>query len=290
MKNTIEYYYNFENVSLLKSGKETYIKHKNYMYIFSKITNQEETIEIYNITMNIDGIYKIILNKDNSIFTLYKNELYVLMRIPSKQNMNIKLGEIKLQNKNYKLDRSDWYDLWTKKNDYFEYQYKHLKKYNYEMLESLNYYIGMAENAISYIAQNISETKNIEEKKICHKRVEKENYLNPLFYIIDYRERELSEYLKYLFLSKKYLDTDIEAIIKNFRCSKEGYIRLFSRMLYPSFYFDQYELIINENASESKITEIIKRSTEYEVNLKEIYMIINKYASIKKVDWLWNFN
>ena len=33
------------------------------------------------------------------------------------------------------------------------------------MLESLNYYIGMAENAISYIAQNISETKNIEEKK-----------------------------------------------------------------------------------------------------------------------------
>ena len=60
--------------------------------------------------MNIDGIYKIILNKDNSIFTLYKNELYVLMRIPSKQNMNIKLGEIKLQNKNYKLDRSDWYD------------------------------------------------------------------------------------------------------------------------------------------------------------------------------------
>ena len=54
MKNTIEYYYNFENVSLLKSGKETYIKHKNYIYIFSKITNQEETIEIYNITMNID--------------------------------------------------------------------------------------------------------------------------------------------------------------------------------------------------------------------------------------------
>ena len=57
-------------------------------------------------------------------------------------------------------------------------------------------------------------------------------------------------------------------------------------MLYPSFYFDQYELVINENASESKITEIIKRSTEYEVYLKEIYMIINKYASIKKVDWL----
>lgn len=208
------------------------------------------------------------------------------MRIPSKQNMNIRLGEIELQNKNYKLDRSDWYDLWIKKNDYFEYQYKHLKKYNYKMLESLNYYIGMAESAISYIAQNNSETKGTEEKKICHKRVEKENYLNPLFYIIDYRERELSEYLKYLFLSKKYLNTDIETIIKNFRCSKEGYIRLFSRMLYPSFYFDQYELIINENASENKIIEIIKRSAEYELYLKEIYMIINKYASIKKVDWL----
>ncbi len=286
MKNTIEYYYNFENVSLLKSGKETYIKYKNEIYIFSKITNQEETFEIYNITMNIDGIYKIILNKDNIIFTLYKNEFYVLMRVPSKQNMNVKLGEIKLQNKNYKLDRSDWYDLWTKKNDYFEYQYKHLKKCNYKMLESLNYYIGMAENAISYITQNISETKKIEEKKICHKRIEKENYLNPLFYVIDYRERELSEYLKYLFLSKKYLDTDIEKIIKNFSCNKEEYIRVFSRMLYPSFYFDQYELIINENASESKITEIIKRSTEYEMYLKEIYMIINKYGTIKNVDWL----
>ena len=53
--------YDFENISLLKYGKENYIKHKNDIYIFSKITNQEETIEIYNITMNIDGIYKIIL-------------------------------------------------------------------------------------------------------------------------------------------------------------------------------------------------------------------------------------
>ena len=68
--------------------------------------------------------------------------------------MNIKLGEIKLQNKNYKLDRSDWYDLWTKKNDYFEYQSKHLKKYNYEMLESLNYYVIVQTHPVIHVGKH----------------------------------------------------------------------------------------------------------------------------------------
>ena len=54
MKNTIEYYYNFENVSLLKSGKETYIKHKNYLKNTENYNNNHKYIsycrtqKIYN--------------------------------------------------------------------------------------------------------------------------------------------------------------------------------------------------------------------------------------------------
>lgn len=286
MKNTIKYYYEFENITILKYSKQIYVKSNNEVYIFSKVNNIKETIEIYSLTSNVKGIYSFILNKEKSIFTPYNNDNFVLLKIPSKKTQP-KIGLINIPTGKYELDRTNWYELWTKKNDYFEYQSKHLKKNNYSISESLNYYLGMAENAISYIYNSeVEKGESIESKKICHRRIEKDNYLNPLFFVIDYKERELSEYLKYLFLNNQYRNVNIASIIKKFNCTKNGYTRLFARMIYPSFYFDQYEQILNENENDSKIIEIIKRNDEYEAYLKKIHSIINQLEHIKKIDWL----
>lgn len=57
-------------------------------------------------------------------------------------------------------------------------------------------------------------------------------------------------------------------------------------MLYPSFYSDIYEKIINDREEESSSYSIIKRTKEYEEYLETIYNIINHHTKIPSIDWL----
>lgn len=288
MKNTIMYYYGFENISIIRQKRRKYIKHNNDIYIICRVYNEKEVLELYEITREIPFFYKFIPNKDGSIFTMYQDFVFVLLKINDKssiitQNKNqISLDE----NKKYYLDRSDWYELWTRKNDYYEYQYQHIKGKYKVIDESINYYIGLAENAISYIANIPINLKEQEKKGLYPKRLLESEYHNPLNYVIDYKERGLSETLKYLFLNKKYLSQNIEKIILSYNCTETGYKLLYGRMLYPSMYFDIYDKVINDFENEKELVNVIKRLKEYEEYLKEIYRIISKHTKIKNIDWL----
>ena len=254
----------------------------------ARIYNEKETLELYEITKDIPFFYKFVLNKDGSIFTMYQDFLFVLLKI---NDINPKISQnknqIRLDNtKKYYLDRSDWYELWTRKNDYYEYQYEHIKGKHKVIDESINYYIGLAENAISYIASIPSNLKVQEKRGLYPKRIIEREYHNPLNYVIDYKERGLSETLKYLFLNQKYLSQNIENIILSYNCTETGYKLLYGRMLYPSMYFDIYDKVINDFENEKELVEVVKRSKEYEEYLKEIYRIISKHTEIKNIDWL----
>ena len=61
---------------------------------------------------------------------------------------------------------------------------------------------------------------------------------------------------------------------------------LFSRMLFPSFYFDCYDRIINNQENQNILIDILKRVDEYEEYLKIIYIEINKVFKIPHLDWL----
>lgn len=288
MKNTLMYYYNFNEITIIKHYKITYIKDDQNLYIFCRVQNINETIEIYNITKNIPGFYKFKINKHGDIFTPYNDNTYVLLKIPKNNyNLNWFKKPIKIINqsqKNY-LDRTNWYDLWTKKTDYFEYQHIHIKGKYKTIDESINYYVGMAENAISYISYISMQNNESESKTICHRRIVP-NAWDPLSCVIDYKERELSEYLKYIFMNNEYQNVDIAKTIEEFNCTEYGLQLLAGRMLYPSFYFDTCEKIINEREEESKLVSIIKRSEEYEEYVANIFSIINDKNKIKNIDWL----
>lgn len=288
MKNTIMYYYGFENISIIRQKRRKYIKHNNDIYIICRVYNEKEVLELYEITRGIPFFYKFIPNKDGSIFTMYQDFIFVLLKINDKSSMITQnKNQISLdENKKYYLDRSDWYELWTRKNDYYEYQYQHIKGKYKVIDESINYYIGLAENAISYIANIPINLKEQEKKGLYPKRLLESEYHNPLNYVIDYKERGLSETLKYLFLNKKYLSQNIEKIILSYNCTETGYKLLYGRMLYPSMYFDIYDKVINDFENEKELVNVIKRLKEYEEYLKEIYRIISKYTKIKNIDWL----
>lgn len=288
MKNTIMYYYGFENISIIRQKRRKYIKHNNDIYIICRVYNEKEVLELYEITRGIPFFYKFIPNKDGSIFTMYQDFIFVLLKINDKSSMITQnKNQISLdENKKYYLDRSDWYELWTRKNDYYEYQYQHIKGKYKVIDESINYYIGLAENAISYIANVPINLKEQEKKGLYPKRLLESEYHNPLNYVIDYKERGLSETLKYLFLNKKYLSQNIENIILSYNCTETGYKLLYGRMLYPSMYFDIYDKVINDFENEKELVNVIKRLKEYEEYLKEIYRIISKHTKIKNIDWL----
>ena len=63
---------------------------------------------------------------------------------------------------------------------------------------------------------------------------------------------------------------------------------LYARLLYPSYYFDIYEEVMNKERNEEDLVSIIKKSSAYEIFLKEAYLVISKYALIEKIDWLIN--
>ena len=61
---------------------------------------------------------------------------------------------------------------------------------------------------------------------------------------------------------------------------------LYARLLYPSYYFDIYEKVMNNEENEDKLVEIISLVDEYEEYLKQVYLLISKYSYIDSVDWI----
>ena len=59
-----------------------------------------------------------------------------------------------------------------------------------------------------------------------------------------------------------------------------------ARILYPSFYFEMYDAIINHQANESEVMRITSRIDEYENYLADIWKYFHKYYQIKDIPWI----
>ena len=121
---------------------------------------------------------------------------------------------------------------------------------------------------------------------ISHERILNNYFNNPQNIIIDYRSRDIAEYLKYIFINDTYDYNNIEKFFKKIKLNKFLYQLIYARMLFPTFYFDAYDNIINNNISEMEIKKIIAKSSDYEDYVKNIYSIINSFVSIPEVSWI----
>lgn len=298
MKNFLEYYYNLVNITIHEKNGYYYFDNNNKRYVFVyTIRNINEINAIYNLQDNLPKYHKIIPNRNNSPITLLNNRPFVLLEL----NSNSIIGKLDYKdfnkngiilNREYSpLLRNDWIGLIEKKIDYIEYQRKHLNN-RYKILDSsVDYYLGLAENAISYINNYILTVKknNMDSLVVSHRRITEDSHLsfyNPLNIIIDHPSRDISGYLKELFISNTYDRNTIIEILNSINLSNYGYGLLYGRMIYPSFYFDMYEKIINEKEKEDNILKIIKRHKEYENYLNTIYRIISQKTKIPSIDWI----
>lgn len=306
MKETIKYYYDIDVDNLEEIDGKYHFKFQNRDFFF--IYYNRDIDELDDIILCINDMKQkgilvndIILNRNQQFLTKVDEYNYILMAVSNASeeydifdimNYNSKL---QLNNKNSKLYRNNWKNLWIQKVDYLEYQIRELGLNKSVIKDSFSYYVGLAENAISYVDNaNFKCFTNSVNIVLSHRRIfypnYKLNFMNPLSFIFDLEVRDIAEYLKSLFFSDDEFEDvafeDLVYYLKLRRLSIYEYSMLYARLLYPSYYFDIYEEVMNKDRDEEDLVLIINKNQKYEEFLKKTYLEITKYAPIEKIDWL----
>ena len=289
MKNTINFYY---------GGDEYYFVPLNRPY--------DDVQSIYKLNLEIKKrkclVHELILNKDKSIITVVSGISYVLIRLCKYKNDKVFLNDINyIQNMTVNIEcdkslvRNDWIKLWSEKIDYYEYQISQVGKKYPLLCDSLSYFIGMGENAISYLVNNLNSKINV-NLVVSHKRIYQErgslNFYDPLNFVVDSRVRDVAEFIKETFYNKTLNLYDLKSYFNMANLNKNEYILLLGRLLFPTYYFDIYDDIINKGKSEELVINIIDRTDEYESLLNTIYKFIlyEKKARLEPIEWLQDKN
>ncbi len=304
MKESLNYYYNLNISEVLKYNEIYYFKLNNQEYYFVPLKRQEkELTDILAVSEELKSrhifVHALIPNIFNTVITNVYNTNYCLLMPYGDTKEEITLPALISFNKSLVLNslksnlyRLSWANLWSQKIDYFEYQISELGKDKELILNSFSYYIGLGENAISYVNNATLKYKPTPSDKIClsHRRIGfpnyKLNYLNPLSFIFDLEVRDLAEFLKSAFFANEDTLSYLKEALKSNTYSIYSLSLLYGRLLYPTYYFDLYERIMNNEESEELLLPILEKAPKYELFLKEAYLEISKYAPIDRIEWL----
>ena len=297
MKNVLSYYYNL-HLSDIHQIEGIYRFNLNGIeYAFTQYKrNLNEIRELYELSLLLfqNGImvHQFVLNKENQLITYVNQKPYVLLQIYNNSKQNITINDIN----NYSFSSSilklpekqvNWANLWSDKIDYFEYQVNQFGKKNPLIRESFSYFSGLVENGISLF--NILEL-DYNNYSVSHQRLSSKDtmfeFLNPMNLIIDYKVRDACEFYKEKFLNKQSISNEIKEYLSNKNLNVYEILLFFIRMFYPSFYFDKYEYIINNEEDDYQLKTIIELSDKYEKLLKEIYFYLSKYINMPDIEWI----
>lgn len=305
MKETLEYYYNLDidNLEELDGKYHFKIENQDFFFVFYNrgLEELEDIIGVCN-EMFLKGInvHEVIRNRDNSFLTKVNEYNYILFKVNNLSEeydifdmVNIS-NKLVLNNNKSSLYRNNWSSLWSDKIDFFEYQVRELGVEKNVVKSSFSYYVGLSENAISYVNNAILKYGGVSSGRIVlsHRRVffpnYRLNYMNPLSFVFDLEVRDVAEYLKSMFFKKdiEYCLDELKSYLSIRKLNIYEYHMFYARLLYPSYYFDVYDSVMNKNVNEEELVKIVKRSNDYEKFLKITYLEISKYVRLDKIDWI----
>ena len=296
MKNILEFYYNLSlEEEILNRNGNYYFVINNNSFVFRPFYGNNNSIDdIYklnNYLSNFSYIDKIILNKFNSPITKVKDNLYVLILLKGNNNINLSIisNLASIDIPSFKsLERNNWEVLWGNLIDYYEMQIGQNEKKYPLIRESFDYFVGMGENAISYLVNTKKEVKpNFYDKKVLSHNNLYNSLFDPLNIILDHKARDLAEYIKLSFFNNNQnIFKELDEYFYYNHYSFYGMRILFARIIYPSFYFKLYDEILSKKKEEKELNSIIKRIDEYELYLFNIYLYLRKYYDIPMIEWL----
>ena len=169
MKNIINYFYNINVLDVYEINNKYYFNYKNNDYFFLQFDRPiEDASSVYNLYTELKKrkilTNDIIVNKDNQIVTIVNGKIYILIQ-DNIYNKSLNINDILyIQNNTFnilndkKLYRNEWVRMWENKIDYYEEQMNNNKE-KYKLLNNtIDFYIGLGENAISYLVNNKMKT------------------------------------------------------------------------------------------------------------------------------------
>lgn len=294
MNNFIEYFYGIKVNKVIYGNKYYSFIHNLYvyrLYILDDNINIKSLYEINKKLISNTLISEIILNLNGNIVSTYNKTNYILLKLFVNIDKSISLNEISSLANSLIVTKEDvsWGILWSNKIDYIENLINENGKKYPLIVDSFNYFVGMAENAISYYNSiNIENNYNF---VISHKKIRfndtVEILYNPLNIIFDYKVRDIAEYIKNSFFNNNYkIFDELKFYLRENFLSLTDIKLLISRLLYPSFYFDMYEDILIDNKEEKIILEIICKLDEYEEYLSKVIEFFKGIYDIDEIEWL----
>lgn len=288
MKETIKYFYNIEIDEYSEKKAAYIIKSGIKVYIFKKIKVKKD--EIKNIidicAINNVKTHKVLINKENEIFTKFNDEEYILMEVQS--NKKIMDVNYSFLNK-YEQDTIILEDKWSKKVDFFIKQINEFGVEKKELVKIANYYIGLAENAIGIYNEAIEEGKYrcaIQHRRICYPNYAI-NYFDPTEMIVDCVTRDYAEYYKTKFIRKNLSEEEILVDIEKNNFTLSEIKILYARMLYPTYFFDYFENdIVKHEFNKEDLIKIISKREKYMCILMKLGELISKKYKTNKILWI----
>lgn len=302
MKNYIDYYYGFNIFDLSFSNGIYFFSNLRTKYMLKICKNINDCNYLFNLSESIIAngyinFFKIIKNKEDKIITLIEGKPYILLKISNIKNDIISIFDIKSNlyvdvNNNFgNLIHYPWEIMWENKIDYFENWFLNKFDIYKDLYPIFNYFIGVAENALLYLKEvNANEIReNSDNLVVSHSRININTslfeYYDSTNLIIDHSSRDVSEYIKSCFINHCW-DIDIlREYLKNHYFSNYGLKLLFSRILFPSFFFDYIEKMITDN-TKIIFLDLENRVVEFQNFIRDISFFLIEEYNINGVAWI----
>lgn len=294
MNNFIEYFYNIKVDKVIYNNKYYSFMNNGYFYRLYIYGDDSNVNFLYEVNKRLVGntlMSEIIVNRNNEIISAYNGVLYILIKIYININKSISLEEISFISRAMYREKLNinWGVLWSNKIDYLEELINENGKKYPLIVDSFNYFVGMAENAISYF--NSITIDNNYKYVVSHKIIRWDDTVevlyNPMNITFDYRVRDIAEYIKNAFFNNNTnIFNELMIYLHNNYLSLMEVKLLISRLLYPSFYFDMYEDILIDNKEEKIILDVISKLDDYEEYLSNVINFFKVSYDIYDIEWL----
>lgn len=289
MKKLINYYFDLYPNKIIYSEDMIYFYYKDEKYYIKETSNEIDARNIYNLSNEISSknilINKMILGKDSTYIINYRNKKYIIIKVCELEYIDILVEDIRKYNicvePSKNIYEENELENMIKKADKYEksaFGFNH----EYSKIQTIyNYYIGLAENAISYLY----ETKKVcKETKKClsHLKISKKigSLIDVTNLSLNYKLSDFAQFIQLLMINdepwehifKKYIE------IEKLNLTEFDYRYLYSKIIYPYYVFNE-KVEVNQNDAITKIKRM-------EDNFKKIYLLISEICNLPLIDWI----
>ncbi len=285
MKSIINYYYNLYPEKIQKIYGGFYFELNDYSYLLTELkVHGSHILKIYQILINNKITnFLIINNNEGHPISSHDEKEYILYHL----NCDYK-ATLKFEDQIYIKFPSEihWGQLWSERINYYEVQINELAQEKKIILDSVNYYIGLAENAIYLANKNYEDTNSYIQHYRINIPVKYVDYYNPNNLIGDVYVRDIAEFVKSSFFYERKSNSFYLEYLNSFNYSKTTANLLMARLLYPSYYFDIFDEIILKDKSEKLLLSVLKMCYEFEELLANVYALLEAKYNIDHISWI----